>query len=841
MENMSHPKVFISYSHDSLQHDQQVLDLADRLRNKGIDCMIDQYEPVPASGWPRWMERQIREAEFVLMVCTETYHRRVIDEEKPDKGFGVCWEANIIYNYLYNQKLDNKKIVPILFSETDQNYIPIVLQGYSYYQVSSPDGYDELYRWLTNQLKATKPELGELESLPPLERRTNFFSTPIHNLPLDENPHFFGREEFLTKLHDIFAAGESAALTQAITGLGGVGKTQIALAYAYRYAASYRVIWWVRAENSAIIDTDYYKLAQVLGLQDPAADREQVIRYVKEWLEKHYDWLVIFDNAMDYGQIQEYLPKFKKGHLLITTRNTHFEIANKLSIDVFEPEVAAQFLKTRTGHQDDDGALDLAKILGGLPLALEQATAYMVANKMNYRSYLELFDKITVRLFSKSKSPVGYHDTVLTTWKVSLDQLTDQAVRQLLFLSAFLNPDHINQGFLAVGKDILPQPLADKINDESELYEVLTQLETYSLIQRKDTNSWGIHRLLQEVIRESLGEEKKDWAKYAVGLIKENWNYKYHQMDTWEKSREVLPQLLAVVKTAIPLQLNDSQSGWVCNEGGSYLNCQGRYKEAEPLYKRALEIWERVLEADHPDTATSLNNLAALYYNQGRYKEAEPLYKQALEIGERVQGADHPDTATSLNDLALLYWDQGRYEEAEPLYKRALEIWERVLGADHPDTATSLNNLALLYNNQGWYKEAEPLYKRALEIWERVLGADHPNTANSLNNLACLYYNQGRYEEAEPLYKRALEIWERVLGADHPVTASSLNNLGFLYYNQGRYEEAEPLYKRALEICIKALGKEHSYTQICLKNLAKFYESQNQTTAMHEIMKKFAE
>jgi tetratricopeptide (TPR) repeat protein len=839
---MNAPKVFISYSHDSPRHDRQVFELAGRLRSEGIDCIIDQYEPAPASGWPLWMEEQITVADYVLMVCTETYNKRVHRKDEPNKGFGVCWEANIIYNYLYIQKLENHKFIPILFSDTDKKHIPIVLQGYTHYLVSAPDGYDELYRRLTNQPKVTIPELKELRSLPPLERQTDFFpGIPIHNLPFDENPQFFGREEFLTKLNDIFATGESAALTQAITGLGGVGKTQIALAYAYRYAASYQVIWWVRAENSAIIDTDYYKLAHMIGFQDPIADREQVIGYVKGWLEKHHDWLVIFDNAMDYGQIQEYLPKFKKGHLLITTRNTHFEIDNRLAVDVFEPEVAAQFLKTQTGRQDDDGAFDLAKTLGGLPLALEQATAYMVANKMNYRSYLELFAKTTVRLFSKSKPPVGYYDTVLTTWKVSLDQLTDQASWQLLYLSAFLNPDHINQGFLAAGINILPQPLADKINDESELYDVLTQLETYSLIQRKETDSWGIHRLLQEVIRESLGEEKKDWAKYAIGLINENWNYDYHQMETWEKSREALPQLLAVLKTAIPLQLNDSQSGLVCNNGGYYLICQGRYEEAEPLIKRALEIRERMLGANHPDTAISLNSLAVIYENQGRYKEAEPLIKRALEIRERALGGNHPDTATSLNDLAGVYESQGQYEEAEPLYKRALEIKERVLGADHTDTAIALNNLAGVYESQGQYEEAEPLYKRALEIFERVLGVDHPYTATSLNNLANLYYNQGRYEKAEPLFKRTLEIFGRVLGADHPNTATSLNNLAGLYMYKGRYEEAESLNKWALEITERVLGPDHPDMAQSFNNLAELYSSQGRYEEAEPLYKRALE
>ncbi|MEO0415519.1 MAG: tetratricopeptide repeat protein, partial [Verrucomicrobiota bacterium] len=196
-------------------------------------------------------------------------------------------------------------------------------------------------------------------------------------------------------------------------------------------------------------------------------------------------------------------------------------------------------------------------------------------------------------------------------------------------------------------------------------------------------------------------------------------------------------------------------------------NNQGKYEEAEPLYKRALAIREKQLGADHPDTATSLNNLAVLYYEQGKYKEVEPLYKRALAIKEKQLGADHPGTATTLSNLASLYNNQGKYEEAEPLYKQALAIKEKQLGADHPDTSTFLSNLAGLYNVQGKYEEVEPLYKRALAIREKQLGADHPDTATSLNRLAMFYNVQGKYGEARPYTKRMLlsrtNHWQRML------------------------------------------------------------------------------
>ncbi|MGB7378739.1 MAG: CHAT domain-containing tetratricopeptide repeat protein, partial [Rivularia sp. (in: cyanobacteria)] len=237
-----------------------------------------------------------------------------------------------------------------------------------------------------------------------------------------------------------------------------------------------------------------------------------------------------------------------------------------------------------------------------------------------------------------------------------------------------------------------------------------------------------------------------------------------------------------------------------------------------------------VLGKEHPDVATSLNNLAALYYSQGNYTKAEPLYERALAIDEKVQGKEHPDVATSLNNLAQLYQLQGNYIKAEPFYLRSLAIFEKVLGKEHPYVATSLNNLALLYKSQGSYTKAEPLYLRSLAIKEKVVGKEHPSIATSLNNLGGLYRLQGNYTKAEPLYLRSLAIKEKVVGKEHPDVAQSLNNLAVLYGLQGNYTKAEPLYLRSLAIFEKVLGKEHPDVATSLDNLALFYKSQGNYT-----------
>jgi tetratricopeptide (TPR) repeat protein len=265
---------------------------------------------------------------------------------------------------------------------------------------------------------------------------------------------------------------------------------------------------------------------------------------------------------------------------------------------------------------------------------------------------------------------------------------------------------------------------------------------------------------------------------------------------------------------------------------------QGRHSDAEPLYQRALDIDEKALGPEHPDVGTDLNNLAELYRAQGRYADAEPLYQRALALDEKALGPEHPNVAIDLNNLAALYDDQGHYADAEPLYKRALAILEKALGPDHPNVATSLNNLAALYKEQGRYADAEPFIERALAIDEKALGPEHPDVGTDLNNLAELYREQEHYADAEPLYQRALALDEKALGPEHPNVAMDLNNLAALYDDQGRYAEAEPLYQRALAIREKALGPGHPDVASSLNNLAFLYYKQGRYAEAEPLFKR---
>jgi tetratricopeptide (TPR) repeat protein len=259
------------------------------------------------------------------------------------------------------------------------------------------------------------------------------------------------------------------------------------------------------------------------------------------------------------------------------------------------------------------------------------------------------------------------------------------------------------------------------------------------------------------------------------------------------------------------------------NEESNRLYREGRYAEAIPLVERALYLREKNLGPEHPDTGTSLNNLALLYDEIGAYRKAELLLQRALAIAEKIFGPDHRDTATCIANLAALYRATGAYAKAEPLYQRALAIRENALGPEDPDTASSLNGLAAFYQDLGVNEKAEVLYKRALTINEKVLGAEHPDTATSLNNLAVLYKRNGSYAEAESMYLRALTIRAKALGPEHADTARSLNDLGMLYLTIGEYAKPELLLQRALAINEKQRGPWHLEVALNLNNLSGLY------------------
>ena len=640
--------------------------------------------------------------------------------------------------------------------------------------------------------------------------------------------YFTGREDLLARLRQQLVERHRVALS----GLGGIGKTQTAIEYAVRHRADYpEGVFWVNAETPSGLTGGFVEIAKTLRLSAAASsDQEQVARAVLDWLNGTDRWLLILDNVDERRDVQSFVPQRGKGDVLITSRESVFQelgIARTLDVRDLDNDEAVHFLLTRTGREGDERregttANELAAELGNLPLALEQAAAYIAETNAAFSDYLASFRKRRVTLLEKASGLVS-HDTLAVTWAANFAavEAISPAAAEVLRTSAFLAPDAIPFEIFSKGAPSFGGTIGAALSDPDELAmaELLRPLARYSLV-RSDAalRTFGVHRLVQEIVRAAIGEtERRTYVERTVAAL--NVAFPEVEYANWAQCDRLVPHIVAITGWVDSYDVPDA-AGRILNQTGRYLTERGRYNEAEPLHQRALAIAENARGPDHPDVAMSLNNLAVVHWQQGRYAEAQPLYQRALTIRERAFAPDHPDVATSLNNLAGLYLYLGRYADAQPLFERALAIRERAFGPDHPDVASTLNNLAVLFMKQRRYVEAQPLYERALMIRERVLEHDHPNVAVSLNNLADLYEKRRLYDEAEKLYERALMMWERALGPDHPDVAHSLNNLGDVCVKQRRYAEAQQLYERALTIWERALGPDHPDVASSLNGLA---------------------
>jgi tetratricopeptide (TPR) repeat protein len=847
------PKVFISYSHDSPEHEDRVLDLAERLVQKdGIDVSLDRFVNPPPASWPKWMSAEMKDADFILVICSAIYLAKVEGNVKPGEGKGIKWESLLSYQQIYDNDSDSSRFIPVLLKGGKYENIPDPMRGGSHYRPEDDAEYEKLIRHITNQPETPKPKPGPLRNLPPKQRqaaknpdtkaaRVSAVSKPW-NVPHARNDAFTGREELLADLRtDLLKKGK-----QALFGLGGVGKTQIAVEYAWRHRDEYTAVLWCFAGTEQSVRGGYSAIAALLDLPEKESQEQaKITEAVKGWLEQNTGWLLVLDDADDPAMVKPFLPQGSTGHVLLTSRAYSFQkigLVSPREVNVLSPGEAREFLLRRTRKEPTEKSPEadaLAKELGYLPLALEQAAAYIGETAASFLSYLAGYRKQGLKLLEKQGPVMGNDEkeqqkrTVATTWALNFADVekNSPASAELLRLSAFLAPDAIPLELLEKGAAKLPEHLAAKLAEAAEdslvLDELLKPLLRFSLIRRDDEKrTYSIHPLVQEVVRDGLSkEDQKARAEQTVRAVNAAFPDPM-KFENWLSCDRFLPHALACTGFINTYRMESAEECLLLSQVAYYLYQRAEYAQAEPLYRTAITIYEKVLGPEHPHTATSLNNLAELYRAQGRYTEAEPLYRGALEILEKVLGPEHPHTATSLNNLAELYRAQGRYKEAEPLLRRALAIDEKVLGMDHPDTATDLNNLAELYRNQGKYQEAELLYRRALAIRAKALGPEHPHTATSLNNLALLLEDQGKSAEAEPLYRRALEIDEKTLGPDHPDTAIDLDNLAVLLDDQGKPAEAEPLYVRALAIWEKALGPEHPSTILTRKKLIRFFRQQ---------------
>ena len=620
-------------------------------------------------------------------------------------------------------------------------------------------------------------------------------------VPFRRNRLFTGREQVLNQLRTLAKKGTTVALTQAISGLGGIGKTQTAVEYAYRYRDQYQAVLWLQATSEQTIVSSYQQLATMLQVpEQQAQETEQVIAGVKQWFRTHGHWLLIVDNADELKMGASYLPT-GNGQIVLTTRAQAVgQLAQAVQLEEMGSDEGTLLLLRRARVLENDTpieqasemnqkvARELCKELGGLPLALDQAGAYIEETQSSLVDYQTLYKTQRAEVLRERGGLVPDHPLpVATTWSLSFQQVEQQnpTAAEILCLCAFLAPNAIPESILTTGIEALGPLLQGLADNPLAFNKAVAVLGAYSLVRRDvTTHTLSLHRLVQAVLKDQMNEEDQRLWKRQVVLAVNAARPNVQDIEQWDVCEQWLPHAFICATWIEQEHLTEPEAAELLNAAGYYLDDRARYHEAEPILKQVLTICEQQLGAQSPETASNLNNLALLYMNQKKYTEAEPLLIRAKEICEQMLKAQHPATTQNLNDLAsksfnnlaLLYMNQKKYAEAEPLYVRALTICEGQLGADHPNTALCLHNLGALYYHQKKYTETEPLMKRALAIREEQLGADHIDTAQSLNGLAALYMKQRKYTKARPLLKRALAIDEQRLGTEHPTTQTVQGN-----------------------------------------------------------------
>ena len=634
-----------------------------------------------------------------------------------------------------------------------------------------------------------------------------------------------GRETELNRLYELLQTKKNVCV---VSGMGGVGKTELVR----KYAASDNCqahfsggVFYFDARSRENIAADIVAVTKhhfQREIEDSLSDTQKVTQCWQEWKNQTEAVLLILDDVSGLAKnFKQYLPPADLGklRLLITSRDTPDQrIAEELPLEVLLPGAAvallASIIREERVARETPAAEKLCEELGYLPLALELVGYYLEDEDYQSLSLAAMGDKLKAKVKHPSLSPEEVPMPMKATrgvqaaFDLSWDELTPEAKYLACVLGSFASAE-IYWGFVRGIYEILE---GESFSEDNLKDKWLKSLRKLHLVLTVETDIYDLHPLIRDYLAEQFKKHPQhseikqafcDLFVSVAGMVEDSTTLAVFNL--------IEPHLKKMIDWCEGNE--DDQFALSLNGLASLYYSQGKYNEAEPLYQRSLSITEKQLGENHPEVATSLNNLAGLYKDQGKYNEAEPLYRRSLSIMENQLGESHPAVATILNNLAVLYLTQGKYNKTEPFCMRSLSIYEKQLGENHPDVAASLNNLAALYNSQGKYNEAEPLCLRSLSIVEKQLGENHPHVAASLSNLAALYRNQGKYNEAEPLYRRSLAIWEKQLGEDYPSVATSLNNLALLYNAQGNYAEAKNLSQRALTIRQQNLGDHHHDTQ----------------------------
>lgn len=680
-------------------------------------------------------------------------------------------------------------------------------------------------------------------------------TAPLWYVPYARNPYFTGRKAFLHQLYKQLHTEHHIALTQrhVVSGLGGIGKTQTALEYIYLFRREYRSIFWINAETSEMLMADYLALAHLLQLPEKSSSDQNILREaVKRWFQTSNDWLLVFDNVENLELLQLVLPDTSQGHVLITTRS---QMIGTLGVAINLPNIApdegalfllrrAKLLPLEAPLQSASASMrsqaeNLVDFLDNLPLALDQAGAYIEETGCTLAEYLTRYTVHRKALLGYRGAVSSYHPaSVLTTFSLAFQQVeqASPAAADLLRVCAFLRAETIPEEFFVQAQTALGLHLGSLATDPLALDAAIRELRRFSLIRREvATRTFGIHRLLQAIILDTMDEtEQRLWIDRIVQamllILPQYHNGSSYEFKTQVYYQRYITHILTCADWLEKWNIHTPQSGEFLYQAAVYTSSLENFSQAISLLLQALRTARRIFESEHPKIALYLHALAILYVNTRQYARAEEHFRQALEIREKINGPYHLEVADGLRELANLFCRKGMYSRAETLVQRTLAITQEGLGPVHYEVALVLALAGTIALRKGQLDQAEQQLLEAREIYRKTLGEEHFFAASCLRNLGYLEFLRGHYVQALAFYRQTQQIYEDKLGAYSLVTASSAHMVGQIHFRLEEYNDAEKAYQRALAVYKKIPEKAQLDEACCYIDLGKLALAQGNTS-----------
>jgi tetratricopeptide (TPR) repeat protein len=740
----------------------------------------------------------------------------------------------------------------------------------------------EISRQPTNPLRtlnnATPPSPTLIEATPNVtySPKNSYFSVPYR----PKKEQLIGREVALESVRKELAHGNPTAIGQAVSfqGLGGLGKTQLAVEYAHTFRDDYpNGVYWLNADQD--IPAQLVELCDQAKWLAPESEAKSKLEVARQRLRSHSNCLLVFDNVENQETIEDYLPIVTATpHILITSRREQSGFT-PVPLDPLTQVDSLELLYQEAGRRAQTeseiiAAQAIVETLDGLPLALELAGAYLkYRSSLEWNHYNEMLQNNLKNSFRATHASFTKHETDLySTLKIQEDIFDEEPrLKGIIDLLTW-------SGSAPMGVSLLCALIGADPNDLRGALELGVALR---LLQKSpDSNSYAIHRLVREVRRDDIPlTDRNDWVKEICGHLGDwfearrediahlaAYEAEIDHLNAWQKNAErdtsdAVTRLiwlqayppyhrgqyetarLLITEAIERYEKSDLHEetllAHLLNDLGSAYNALGQYDTQLGYIQKALDIRTKIHGELHPDTAASFNNIGSGYGHLGQHDKQLEYFQKSLDILTQTQKGLHPNIATALNNIGMAYGDIGQYDTQLGYIQKALDIRTKIHGELHPDTASSFNNVGAAYGNLGHYDTALEYIQKALGIRTKIHGELHPDTAISFNNVGSVYGELGQHDKQLEYLQRALDIRTQVLGESHPTIATSFNNIGLAYGELGQYDTALEYIQKALGIRTKIHGELHPKTIITVHNLVLAYRDYGKRSKAFELADKY--